>query len=395
MGKPPEPFYDPLAFAIEEAHRRGLELHAWFNPYRARSALAKSPASPNHISKTHPELVRTYAKGLWLDPGEKAVQDYSTSVVMDVVKRYDVDGVHLDDYFYPYKEQDASGKELDFPDESSWRRFGAGGNLARDEWRRENVNAFISRLYRSIKETKPWVRFGISPFGIWRPGYPPQIQGMDAYAKVYADSRKWLVNGWLDYFAPQLYWAIQPPEHSFPALLKWWAEQNPQRRLLLAGIDATKTVGPWKPQQIPWKPQEIVNQIALTRKQPGTGGHILWNMKTLMRNGALDSALAREAYTQPALVPGSPWLGRGGPGKPSLHVARSASTRVSWAPSGHEGVRLWVFQTRTLNEWRTQLLPGSKTFLTLSGPPPETIALMAIDRLGNASRPAVLDRSGR
>jgi len=221
MGQPPEPFYDPLDFAVEEAHKRGLELHAWFNPYRARLLAAGSPAAPNHVSKTRPQLVRQYGKYLWLDPGERAVQDYSLSVIMDVVNRYDVDGIHFDDYFYPYKEKDAEGKELDFPDDASWRRFGAGGKLSRDDWRRENVNLFIERVYKSIKAAKPWVKFGISPFGIWRPGNPPQIKGFDAFAELYADSRKWLANGWVDYFAPQLYWPIDPPDQSFPVLLRW------------------------------------------------------------------------------------------------------------------------------------------------------------------------------
>src|SRR5712671_2622989 len=143
MGKAPEPFYDPLAFVIEEAHKRAIELHAWFNPYRAHHNSSKSIVSANHISKTHPQMVRQYGKYLWLDPGEKEVQDYSLSVVMDVVKRYDVDGVHFDDYFYPYKEPDSSGADLDFPDEASWKRFGAGRRLSREDWRRENVNEFI------------------------------------------------------------------------------------------------------------------------------------------------------------------------------------------------------------------------------------------------------------
>jgi uncharacterized lipoprotein YddW (UPF0748 family) len=124
MGKPPEPFYDPLAFAVAEAHRRGLELHAWFNPFRARHFSAKSPIAGSHISRRRPQWVRPYGKQLWLDPGEKGVQDYSLSVVMDVVKRYDIDGVHFDDYFYPYKEPDAAGRDLDFPDGLSWRRYG-------------------------------------------------------------------------------------------------------------------------------------------------------------------------------------------------------------------------------------------------------------------------------
>src|SRR5204863_6206815 len=140
------------------------ELHAWFNPYRARHLSAKGAAAHTHISRTRPQLVRHYGKYLWLDPGEKEVQQYSLSVVMDVVKRYDIDGVHFDDYFYPYKENDAAGNELDFPDEASWRRYGAGHRISRDDWRRENVNGFIQRVDSSIKGAKPWVKFGISPF---------------------------------------------------------------------------------------------------------------------------------------------------------------------------------------------------------------------------------------
>ncbi|MCX6922089.1 MAG: family 10 glycosylhydrolase, partial [Verrucomicrobia bacterium] len=272
MGKPPEPFYDPLAFAVEEAHKRGLELHAWFNPYRARLLGTKSPAAPNHISRARPQLVRQYGEFLWLDPGEKEVQDYSLNVVMDVLRRYDVDGIHFDDYFYPYKAHDSSGRDLDFPDDLSWRRFGAGGKLSREDWRRENVNQFIQRVYKSIKAVKPWVKFGVSPFGIWRPTYPPPIRGLDAYAMLYADSRKWLVNGWVDYFAPQLYWEIDAPDRSFRALLRWWAEQNPKGRTLVPGMDSTR-IGGKSNFQAPWQPREIVNQIRLTRTQRGVSGH--------------------------------------------------------------------------------------------------------------------------
>src|SRR6516164_9674046 len=172
--------------------------------------------------------VSHYGKSLWLDPGEKGVAQYSLRVILDVVRRYDVDGVHLDDYFYPYKGQDPATKDLEFPDESSWRQYGAGKGLTRDDWRRENVDAFVHELYESIKAVKPWVKFGISPFGIWRPGNPPQIKGLDAFEVLHADSRKWLAEGWVDYLAPQLYWAVSPPETSFPGLLNWWAQQNPR-----------------------------------------------------------------------------------------------------------------------------------------------------------------------
>jgi uncharacterized lipoprotein YddW (UPF0748 family) len=386
MGKAPEPFYDPLSFAIEEAHKHGLELHAWFNPYRARHALAKSPISANHVSRTHPELVRQYGKSLWLDPGEKAVQDYSLRVVLDVVRRYEIDGVHFDDYFYPYAEQDRSGQEIEFPDAVSWQRYGAGSKLSRDDWRRENVNTFIHRVYQEIKATKPWVKFGLSPFGIWRPHNPPSIQGYDAYDKLFADSRKWLQNGWLDYFAPQLYWAIDAPEQSFPVLLKWWAEQNPKGRHLAPGMDSTKAAHRWSP-------DEIVNQIRIAHKQPGVDGHIHWNMKALMRNGALASALEREIYQQPALFPASPWLERDPPEKPTITVSKAkGAVNVSWQTSSSSPVRFWVLQTRIGKEWTTEILTGERRSHALTGAAPELIALTALDRYGNASAPQVMER---
>ncbi|HPC61009.1 MAG TPA: family 10 glycosylhydrolase [Verrucomicrobiota bacterium] len=384
MGKAPEPFYDPLAFAIDEAHKRGLELHAWFNPYRARHASAQSPVSPNHVSKTRPSLVREYGRYLWLDPGEKAVQDYSLSVVMDVVRRYDVDGVHFDDYFYPYKERGRDGKELDFPDDASWERYGKNSGFSRDDWRRENVNRFIERVYSSVKSAKPWVKFGVSPFGIWRPGNPPQIKGFDAYASLYADARKWLEKGWVDYFAPQLYWAIEPPEQSYPVLLKWWAQQNARHRHLVPGLNSTQT-------RRRWQPEEILNQIRITRKQPGASGHIHWNMSSLLGASRLADALAKEVYAQPALIPAAPWLDQTPPGKPRLGI-NSAASRVSWESSGSEPAALWLLQTRDGSRWSARVLPGSSRWAELDPKAPSAVALSAVDRYGNLSSPAVLER---
>jgi uncharacterized lipoprotein YddW (UPF0748 family) len=399
MGKAPEPFYDPLAFVIEEAHKRGLELHAWFNPYRAGHPSAKSPISANHVTKTHPQLVRHYGKQVWLDPGEKEVQEYSLSVVMDVVRRYDVDGVHFDDYFYPYKEVDRAGNEMDFPDEASWKRSGASGKLERDDWRRENVNAFVEKVYDSIKATKPWVKFGISPFGIWRPENPPQIKGFDAYSKLYADSRKWLMKGWVDYFAPQLYWPIASQEQSFPVLLKWWAQQNTRKRHLVPGLDVTRTVN-LNPDtnsdrsRQRWPVQEIVNQIRLARKQSGVDGNILWSMKSLMRNQGLDDAVETEVYSQPALIPASPWLGTGRPSKPALNVAEAsaAKLRVTWTAGNGGKASLWLIQTRNGTEWRTEIMPTDKTNATWTGELPEVVAVSAVDRNGNISAAAAIDR---
>ena len=400
MGRAPSPYYDPLAFAIAEAHQRGLELHAWFNPYRARVLDTGVPASADHISKRRPQLVRQYGKYLWLDPGEREVQDYSLSVIMDVVKRYDVDGIHFDDYFYPYKEKDAAGKEMDFPDDSSWRRFGAGGKLSRDDWRRDNVNRFIERVYRSIKSAKPWVKFGVSPFGIWRPGYPASVKGFDSYAELYADSRKWLANGWLDYFAPQLYWSIDSPEQSFPALLRWWAVQNSRGRLLVAGMNTTYTGRGTRPASTDasargrgWPPEEIVNQIRIARGLPAPSGHIHWNMRTLMRNSTLDDVLKREVYQQPALMPAAPWLGGPAPGKPRLtvpSVASSPPSRVTWTSSGSGKVWLWLVQTRSGEHWTTRILPAASTSLAGENPLPDVVAVSAVGRNGNVSAPAVV-----
>ncbi|PWU08200.1 MAG: hypothetical protein C5B50_30080 [Verrucomicrobia bacterium] len=394
MGKAPDPFYDPLAFAIAEAHKRGLELHAWFNPYRARTAGVKTPASANHISNKHQKLVRHYGKQLWLDPGEKEVQDYSLSVVMDVVKRYDVDGVHFDDYFYPYKARDSDGGELDFPDDASWQRFGAGGKLNRDDWRRENVNVFIERLYKSIKTAKPWVKFGISPFGIWKDGVPPQIKGYDAYSKLYADSRKWLASGWLDYFAPQLYWAIDAQEQSFPVLLKWWCEQNQKGRHLMPGLDTTKTADTVRASR-KWKPEEIVNQIRLTRQMPGADGHIHWNMTSLTHNPAFDDALEEKVYSEPALIPASPWLGDARLASPKITSHTGPGSGITFAWSLKEGKAwLWLVQSRSAGKWHTEILPAGQTSRVWDRALPDVVAVTAVDRNGALGTLAAVKRAG-
>jgi len=384
QGKAPEPFYDPLAFAVAEAHKRGLELHAWFNPFRARHSQSKSPAALNHISRTHPELVRKYGGDLWLDPGEPAVREHVLRVVMDVVRRYDVDGVQFDDYFYHYPEKDALGRELDFPDDTSWEKYGARSGLSRDDWRRQNINQFVQSIYQSVKAVKPWVKFGISPFGIWRPGFPKQIQGLDAYAKLYADSRLWLAHGWLDYCAPQLYWPIDAPPQSFPVLLNWWAQQNVKGRHLWLGLSAAN-VGER------WKPDEIARQIKLIRAQPGAGGEIFYHLRNLTDNPALTD-IVRAGYPQSALVPASPWLDSTPPDKPkpTVIIEKNSRLNVRWETSGGEPAWLWILQFRTDGVWTTQILPANQTDHLLENLAPDAISIRAVDRVGNLSAPAVL-----
>jgi uncharacterized lipoprotein YddW (UPF0748 family) len=382
QGRAPSPYYDPLAFAIAEAHRRGLELHAWFNPFRAHHFQAVSPIAPNHITKTRPDLVRSYGKYLWLDPGEPEVRNYTLRVVLDVVKHYDVDGIHFDDYFYPYPEKNLAGVEMDFPDEASWKKFGVNSGLPRDDWRRNNVDIFMQQVYHAIKAEKPWVKFGISPFGIWRPKNPPGTTGFDSYAKLYADSRKWLLEGWCDYFSPQLYWAIQPPAQSFPALLAWWEAQNAHHRHLWPGMDSLK-VG------ATWQPMEIADQIALTRRYPGPG-HVHWSMMALMKNSALDDLLARGVYREPALIPASPWLDSTLPPPPKLSVTvQDKSAHVQWLSGVGKSANWWVWQTCSNGVWTTQIFPAGKTDLYLANSSADALSIRAVDRVGNLSEPAI------
>ena len=272
LGRAPEPYYDPLAFAIEEAHKRGLELHAWLNPYRARHPLSIPQTSPNHISRLHPEFVHAYGRFWWLDPGEPLVRGYVVNVVRDIVRRYDVDAIHFDDYFYPYPENG-----VDFPDADSFARYGAGMKL--DDWRRQNVDLLIQEVSRTIHDEKPQVQFGVSPFGIWRPRNPRRVRGLDAYAQIYADSKKWMQQGWVDYLAPQLYWATTAPQQRFRDLLRWWRRQNRANVHIYPGLGAYR-IGRTKG----FDSDEIVEQINLIRTRSKDPGWILFTANVLMRD---------------------------------------------------------------------------------------------------------------
>lgn len=383
QGRAPSPYYDPLAYAITEAHKRGLELHAWFNPFRAHHFQSVSPICAAHISRTHPEWVHNYGRYMWLDPGDPAVRDYSLRVVMDVVNRYDIDGVHFDDYYYPYHETNARGGVIDFPDQTTWQKYGVASGMNRDDWRRHNVDLFIEQTYRSIKAAKPWVKFGLSPFGIWRPKNPPSITGLDAYNILFADARKWLREGWCDYMAPQLYWGIEPPAQSFPVLLSWWEGENVQHRHVWPGLNTLKV-------DEGWPPVEIVNQISLTRRYPDPG-QIHWNITPLMRNGNLDNLLAKDVYNQSALVPASPWLGVMTMAVPKVAVDFGGdSARVRWANGeGGAAANGWVVQCRSNGVWSTAIYPAGRGDCILNHFQPDAVAVRAVDRNGNLSQPAV------
>jgi uncharacterized lipoprotein YddW (UPF0748 family) len=387
MGKAPVPFYDPLEFAVAEAHKRGLELHAWFNPFRALTTMHNAAGvAPNHISRAHPEYVRRYGDLAWLDPGEEGARSAVMDVILDVVHRYDIDAVHLDDYFYPYLQKDKRGHPIPFPDDASWKRYADGGGaMTRDDWRRENINTFVRDLYGRIKTEKSWVKLGISPFGIWRPDKDLNISGLDAFAEIYADSRKWLENGWLDYLSPQLYWSTDAPKQSFPVLLQWWTDANAMQRHLWPGI-ATDRIGIQRPAS------DILGQIALTRKMSTTAGNIHWHFKSLVENlGQISDQLGKELYSEVAAVPASSWLGSPPMEKPDLSFS---SARLSWAIKDAKDARQWAIQTKRGDQWKCEILPATETsrMLDLQNLP-DALAVTALDRNGNAS-PTALWESG-
>lgn len=380
MGRAPEPDYDPLAFAVSAAHRRGLELHAWFNPFRARHHSAKSPVSAGHISKQHPHLVHRYASYLWLDPGEPAARDHSLQVILDVVRRYDIDGVHFDDYFYPYPQKDARGGYLVFPDSAAWKKY--GGGMARADWRRSNVDRFVQQVQKAVHAEKPWVQFGISPFGIWRPGHPKTIVGLDAYGSLYADARKWLRNGWVDYMVPQLYWSIDSRGQSFPVLLEWWEDQNIKKRHLWTGLATYKV-------DEPWAGSEILYQVKLTR-QFGLNGQVHYNIGEFQSNPSFARQIRAGFYSKPALTPATPWLDSTPPPQPKLNLLEDEALKASWTAGDGEPAWRWLLQVKTGTAWKTIFLPRSASEYSQAGPQPDAIALRAIDRSGNLSAPAVV-----
>ncbi|MBX6364491.1 MAG: family 10 glycosylhydrolase [Gemmatimonadetes bacterium] len=386
QGRAPEPLWDPLAFAVEEAHRRGLELHAWFNPYRAGYISPRWHAAPTHITRTHPELVRRYGHYLWLDPGMVETRNHAMRVVLDVVRRYDIDGVQIDDYFYPYLERGRNGKYLPFPDDATYRRYREqGGDLDLGDWRRENVNILVRQLYDAIKATKPWVKFGISPFGIWRPGHPSDVDGLDSYTEIFADSKKWLNNGWLDYLAPQLYWKTDAPRQRYTSLLAWWEAQNAHARHIWPG-NFTSRVGGRGPSA--WSADEIVRQVDLTRRSDGASGNIHFSARALMDNAGGIADRLRQLYREPALVPESPWLGAARPGAPRVTLEDAGDDEsyvLRVEPADTVVPRFWVVRIYDqTGGWTTRIASGDARTLRLTGDylPPYTVAVSEVSRTG-------------
>lgn len=382
IGKEPFPYYDPLEFWIEEAHKRGLELHVWLNPYRAHHSGGGKVTSKSLVNIMPDNIVRLKNGMYWMDPASKETQDHVFRVVNDLVKRYDIDAVHFDDYFYPYSSYNAGA---DFPDNKTWTAYkNAGGNLSRADWRRDNVNRFVERMYREIHAEKSYVKFGISPFGIWKPGFPEGIKGSSQFDELYADAKLWLNKGWVDYYAPQLYWSINSPGQSFPKLLSWWQSENNFNRHLWPGLNTVEV-------KAADRPSEIVNQVKETREiVKSSPGAIHWSIAGLTKNYNMQTALKNNVYQEKVLVPRSPWLKIETIETPQLIVNNDAQlVKLNWNTKKPKQVFQWVLFAKYNDTWETEIL----TYETLSkelmksknGKSLNAVAIKAIDRLGNES----------
>ncbi|MGH7881880.1 MAG: glycoside hydrolase family 10 protein [Candidatus Dormibacteraceae bacterium] len=276
------PGYDPLAFMVAAAHARNLELHAWFNPYRVSIQPDLAKLAPNNPARLHPEWVRSYGGQLLFDPGIPAARRYIEASVMDAVRRYDIDGVHFDDYFYPYP---VHGQVFD--DDATYHHYGMAQFSNKADWRRNNVNLLISELSRQIHSTKPWLKFGVSPFGVWRnkatdPTGSETTAGAQDYDDLYADTRSWIRHGWIDYIAPEIYWNIGFPAAAYDKLVPWWVHEVAGTRVNLYIGQAAYKIGH---NNVAWNnPEEMPNHLALDAGYPAVKGEIYFSMTSLLAN---------------------------------------------------------------------------------------------------------------
>jgi uncharacterized lipoprotein YddW (UPF0748 family) len=332
-GKAPNPFYDPLKYWIEQCHERNMEFHAWLNPFRV-SQNASEPLAGNHIAFKHPDWVVNYGGKLYFDPGLPQTREFVVKVVNDIVSRYNVDAIHFDDYFYPYPLKE------DFPDENSFAQFNRGFLPDKKaDWRRDNVDILIKSLSENIKKTKPWVKFGISPFGVWRnkaddPQGSETTAGTTNYDHLYADILKWQKNGWIDYCLPQLYWQIGHPSVDFLTLANWWANHAYNRAMYIGQavykLEANSTVPDWK------DPEQLVRQIHLIREIPRLGGSAFYSSVHFKRDlFGFDQTLRDKLYKYQALVPQMPWIDSKAPGVPERFKKRGH--KLKWKAAKANG----------------------------------------------------------
>jgi uncharacterized lipoprotein YddW (UPF0748 family) len=329
------------------------------------------------------------------------------------VKRYDVDGIHIDDYFYPYRESRVVTRrvrkkrvrtrvEIVFPDDKTWRKYGRpAGFTDRDAWRRSNIDEFVRALYKGAKAIRPATLVGISPFGIWRPGSPPGVTGLDSYAEIYADSKRWLAEGWLDYVVPQLYWQVGGTQDRFRLLDAWWRSENPQGRYIFPGLYTSHVYGGTEP----WSTDEIATQVTTLREArvgtPEVLGHVHFRLAALFANSDRLGATLSGLYAERAIVPAFPWLGIDTPAAPQVAVVPGDGAAASFTitPGDSVRVRWWLIQTRGRDSvWATTLRPageGKLGVFAFGTNDPDEIAVTAIGATGVASAPVLVARDAR
>ncbi len=397
QGMAPNPYWDPLKWMITECHKRGMELHAWINPYRAKTNGTQQLAS-NHIAALKPMNCFAYDKLFLLNPGIPENRDYICTVVKDIVSRYDIDGIHMDDYFYPYpvKGENIPDDEL-FYDNNN-------GIKNQDDWRRYNVNLFVQQLYKTVHETKPWVKVGISPFGIYRNKRSAAIgsntNGLQNYDDLYADILLWVNNGWLDYCVPQIYWEIGNRAADYETLIKWW-NQYAGNRPLIIGEDVERTVkhADLKNPNI----HQLPAKMALHRQMSNVKGTVLWYAKAAVDNvGNYGTALRKNYWKYPALQPSMPFIDGKAPKKVRRvkKILTNDGYILFWtAPKGkgweNEATKYVVYRFNkgekvNINDPSKICAITTKPFYKLpykDGKVKYVYAVTALDRLQNESKP--------
>ena len=382
-GAKPKPYWDPLQFMVEECHKRGMELHAWLNPYRVTTN-AKQTLPKGHIYHKHPERFVRYDGKMYFNPGLPENREFIGKVVEDIVSRYDIDAIHFDDYFYPYP---AKGK--DFDDAAAFAKYGKG--MARDDWRRHNVDLLIEELNTRIKKLKPWVRFGISPFGIWRNKTSDprgsDTNGLQNYDALYADVLLWEEKGWIDYLLPQLYWELDHKAASSRILADWWNENSGHNRHLYIGQDVERCMSKG----------ELGEKVEISRSRQNVAGNCWWPGYSVTRNsGGVADSLANNLQKDIALVPPSSWLSSTPPAAPAK-VSVEPGGVIAWqapAPQGKIGdvTRFVIYRfdsPENIDVNDASAIIAIVPDMSFKTTEPGTYVVSALDRVNNESEPSV------
>lgn len=404
MGKQGvDPGYDPLSFMVEEAHKRNMEFHAWFNPYRVSMDTDRSQLVPEHPARLYPDWVVEYGGRLYYNPGLPGPREHIVESIREVVRNYDIDAVHFDDYFYPYP----SGG-VDFPDQQTYEEYGKDRFANKADWRRDNVNQLVQQVSQAIKEEKPYVKFGISPFGIWRnKSTDPSgsdTDGLQSYDAIYADTRAWIQNEWIDYVTPQIYWSFGFPPAAYEKLVPWWSNEVKDRNVHLYIGHAVYKIAANTPE---WdNPDEIPNQINFNQQFPEVKGSVFFSISDLLRNPlGIADRLQNDVYQKPALIPAMPWIDDQAPPAPRILFVRSKpdGNLIKWKDRPHSDARYFVVY-RFLKSEPIQLDDPSsivaivrntdtknkkQSYLDEKAPGKEyKYVVTAVDRLHNESKPS-------